>query len=59
MFQKYVSLIFKLLANATRDKTFQTEKQRLLYEKGYLIGFLAALAMRDTDVIHQINKKLK
>ena len=55
---QYVNLVYALLQKAVRARKFKSYREQLLYEKGYLIGFIAALACADSFVYRAIKKKV-
>jgi hypothetical protein len=58
LFQKYVETINYMLNEAARSHKFDSVKDRMIWERGYLTGLLASLARRDSDVAFAIRKKI-
>ena len=54
----YVNLVFAFLRKAVGRRKFNTAREQAIYEKGYLIGFLAALARNDSAVYRIIKNKV-
>jgi len=59
MFDMHVQLIHKLLDKACSKRTFNNERAKSLYEKGYLIGLLASLSYNDSNIRHKLMAKIK
>ena len=51
-------LVQSLLAEARKNKNFDSKYQDLAYQIGYLIGVIAWLADRDSLVKHEIQGRL-
>jgi methionine salvage enolase-phosphatase E1 len=58
LFQKYVEQINYMLNEAARKKKFDSVKDRMIWERGYLTGLLASLAYKDSDVHLAIRRKI-
>jgi hypothetical protein len=56
--QKFVDLVNHMLAEAARGKKFNSIKERMIWERGFLTGFLASLAYDDSDVNLAIRRKI-
>ena len=54
----FVKLVFAVLHKAVKARKFNSHREQSIYEKGYLIGFLAALARNDSFVYRALRKKI-
>jgi hypothetical protein len=54
--QRHIELINTMLSRATPAKT--SVKDQMLYQRGYLTGFLASLAAQDSIIIDQIQQRI-